>query len=149
MSSAASAPSFFPSLVPTFTPVPSLTPVPSTSFEPTSYPLNSAVPTSLPHAFFECSTALDLKDDDGADDGSASSADEWGALGLTCYLYAPLGLALLVLFELARSKRTVFAQRTSKMKHRSPPMPGKWPLQWLVPVLTIDDDEVRPAPSLL
>ena len=58
-------------------------------------------------------------------------------------LYVVIGSILLAIFEACRSKRSVYFPRTSRLRHRAPPPPGRWPLAWLRPVLLIEDDEVR------
>lgn len=90
----------------------------------------------------------DLTIKDIVDDNEVKTGDEpeeWAAIGLTVSTYTVIGLGLLLVFELFRGKRTVFAQRTVQLQHRSPPLPGRSPLSWLRPVLLTPQDEVRPT----
>ena len=68
----------------------------------------------------------------------------WSGIASTAVLYSMLALALLALFEAGRGKRSVYGRRIRKLRHRTPPPPGRWPLQWLQPVLgSLSDAEVR------
>ena len=87
----------------------------------------------------ECSADFQTKDDDAV----VATGGEWAAIAATVNLYLVLGLMLLAVFEIARGKRSVYSRRTSKLRHRAPALPGRWPLQWLIPVLNTGDDECR------
>jgi hypothetical protein len=86
-------------------------------------------------------------DDDGTANDSVDKAvnpnDQWSEVRSTFLLYAAVGIALTAIFEYSRKKRSVYARRTTKMRHRAPPTPGRWPLQWLVPVILISDEECK------
>lgn len=80
---------------------------------------------------------LGILGDDAADPFQLS----WQQIQATCGLGIIVGLACLALFEAFRSNRMVYLRRTARLKHRAPLRPGRYPLQWLWPVLTIGDAE--------
>jgi hypothetical protein len=81
--------------------------------------------------------ATDRVTDDAGRDTS------WAGLRSTAVLYSVLALGLVGLFEVSRGKRSVYGRRLRSLRHRTPQAPARWPLQWLHPVLTLSDDEVK------
>ena len=91
----------------------------------------------MPESRFQCSYNLNI---------TRTTDDEvgaWEGLTTTASLYGLVGLALLVTFEASRGKGSVYSRRSRGLPHRTPAKPGRWPLQWLLPVLMMPDDEVR------
>mmetsp|Transcript_17106 Transcript_17106/g.22193 ORF Transcript_17106/g.22193 Transcript_17106/m.22193 type:complete len:111 (+) Transcript_17106:135-467(+) len=99
--------------------------IPSPS--PTEF--SSVLPTPFPTPLFKCSQK-DLL----SDSHTGLANNDWTVIESTFYLYGAVGLFLFLIFEIFRGKKSVFFRRTSKLKHRTPSVPGRWPFQWMTPV---------------
>ena len=77
----------------------------------------------------------------GASNSNSDTA--WTTLALACCMNGAVAVGLIAVFEISRGKRSVYARRLRELPHRTPTLPGRWPLQWLHPVATIGDTELR------
>jgi hypothetical protein len=109
-------------------------PSPAPWVSPTAY----FIPTLKPTPLFSCSQKNLMSN---SHIGLASN--DWIVIGNTVLLYGAVGLILLVVFEVFRGKKSVFLRRASKLKHRTPKIPGRMPFQWIPPVFKLSNEEMR------